>query len=50
MHWKNKKRGEKIYVKTEKIPFYDYNGTTIGLLAIEIEITNPNSLEKKSAQ
>jgi two-component system, OmpR family, aerobic respiration control sensor histidine kinase ArcB len=38
--------GKNLYIRTDKMPFYDNNGKIIGLLAIAIDITDQKELER----
>lgn len=48
-HKLSKKRvdGKKLYVRTEKMPFHDRHGRTVGVLAVAIDITEQKELENK---
>ena len=42
-----KENGKNLYVRTEKMPFYDKNGKIAGVLAIAMDITDQKELENK---
>ncbi len=39
--------GQPLYVRTEKMPFYDQDGKVIGVLAIAFDITDQKALERQ---
>jgi len=42
-----KEDGKNLYVRTDKMPFYDKNGEIVGVLAIAVDITDQKELEHK---